>query len=298
MGTGENACSLAVMTYNIEMKRSDDGWADRTLSKVVETITTANPDVVGLQEDTDDWYAESSGILGWTKTNHLEGLETAGYTYTNFSSNGDDERLNIFYKADKFNYVTSGRKVFKNLESTVDAPDGVDMSRDSQGRMFSYVVLEDKDTGAVVLIVNTHLHWRKNSNDNGGSNENALVRQYEARILRKWLDDMAEDYPNQIVMGDMNDTPGDTPLLEYTNGEGGFMPAMDGALLKGDVGNTLVSTSNYVERQDYIFDHVLYRNIVATEYSVIDNKIDLVGDVYRYPSDHLPVYSEFICYAE
>lgn len=297
MGTSENACSLAVMTYNIEMKRSDDGWADRTLSKVVETITTANPDVVGLQEDSNDWYAESSGILGWTKTNHLEGLETAGYTSTNFSDN-KNERLNIFYKTDKFNYITSNRISFKDRASTVEAPEGVDMSRDGQGRMFSYVVLEDKTTGAVILVVNTHLHWRKDSEDNGASNENTLVRQYEARILRKWLDDMAEDYPNQIVMGDMNDTPGDTPLLEYTNGEGGFTHAMDGALLKGDVGNTLVSTSSYVDRQDYIFDHVLYRNIVAAEYSVIDNKIDLVGGEYRYPSDHLPVYSEFICYAE
>ena len=146
-----------------------------------------------------------------------------------------------------------------------------------------------------VLVVNTHLHYKANDNNIEYAEYDDSLRAAQAKLLNAWLDSMAEQYPNQVVMGDMNNNPA-TQTLE--NLSDGLEIARDDALLKGDVGGTLASTSSYVERQDYIFDHVLYRNIVATEYSVIDNKIDLVGDVYRYPSDHLPVYSEFICYAE
>ena len=284
--------SISVLSYNIEMKRSDDGWAGRTLSKVVETITAANPDVVALQEDTDDWYEEESGSF-WNKTytNHLEGLENAGYASTNFS--GDDERLNIFWKADKFSLETKGGYAYKNLANTVAAPDGADMSRDTQGRRFSYAVLED-NAGKKILVVNTHLHYRKDSTDESSTPENDAVRQYEARILRKWLDDMAAEYPNQIVVGDMNNTPTTATISEYTNGDEGFTSAMDGALIVADKDATLVSSSTYVDRNKYIFDYVLYRNVEAREYTVIENKIDEVNGVKRYPSDHLPVYAKFL----
>lgn len=291
------------MTYNIEMKRDDDGWADRDLDKVVETITTAAPDVVGLQEDTDDWYAESTN-WGLSKTNHLAGLETAGYTSTNFS-NSKYERLNIFYKSDKLRLIKSGRETFEELiegeYSYIEGPDGVDMSRDRQGRMFSYAIFEfldeeDNGTGETVLVVNTHLHWRRSSSEEGSSKENALVRQYESRVLRAWLDDMAQAYPTQVVMGDMNDTPGDPPLDEFTDGNGGFEDARVEALNKVDTGGTLASTSTYADRDTYVFDHILYRNMTAVKYSVIDNKVD--ANDTRYPSDHLPVISKFVCYAE
>lgn len=282
--------SISVLSYNIEMKRSDDGWADRTLSKVVETITAANPDVVALQEDTKEWYAEESN-WGLTKTNHLKGLENAGYASTNFD--GSDERLNIFWKANKFSYVTKGRYAYKDLVDTVVAPDGADMSRDNEGRRFSYVVLKD-NAGKEILVVNTHLHFRKDSDDENGTPENDAVRQYEARILRKWLDDMKTKYPNQIVVGDMNNTPTTATISEYTNGEEGFTSAMDGALIVADNDATLVSSSTYVDRDKYIFDYVLYRNVEAREYTVIENKIDEVNDVMRYPSDHLPVYAKFL----
>ena len=163
--------------------------------------------------------------------------------------------------------------------------------------MFSYVILEFLDaegngTGEKVLVVNTHLHY-------GSTKTNAtnfhLLREYEARILRAWLDDQAEQYPNQIVMGDMNahiTGRGATTLSEYTKNDG-LLQARNEALLKSDTGGTLTSSTSYTDRT-YVFDHILFRNMKAIEYSVIDNTVDNG----KYPSDHLPVISTFICYAE
>ena len=292
------------MTYNIEMKgsESDGGWQNRTLSKVVETITTADPDVVGLQEDTDDWYEEESGSF-WNKTytNHLEDLETAGYASTNFEGYGK-ERLNIYYKSSKFNKEAYGTMLYVELAKkagfTDVEPDYAEYHKadtQPQGRFFSWVVLTDKTTGVTVLVVNTHLHYKANDDNIEYAEYDDSLRAAQAKLLNAWLDSMAEQYPNQVVMGDMNNNP-ETPTLE--NLSDGLEIARDDALLKGDVGGTLASTTIYTRRDAEIFDHILYRNIEAIKYYVIDNMIDLVGGEYRYPSDHLPVYSEFICYAE
>lgn len=292
------------MTYNIEMKgsESDGGWQNRTLSKVVETITTADPDVVGLQEDTDDWYAEESGYL-WNKTytNHLEGLETAGYASTNFGGYGK-ERLNIYYKSSKFNKEAYGTMLYVELAKkagfTDVEPDYAEYHNadtQPQGRFFSWVVLTDKTTGVTVLVVNTHLHYKANDDNIEYAEYDDSLRAAQAKLLNAWLDSMAEQYPNQVVMGDMNNNPATQTLVNLSDG---LEIARDDAWYKGDVGGTLASTTIYTRRDPEIFDHILYRNIEAIKYYVIDNKIDLVDGEYRYPSDHLPVYSEFICYAE
>ena len=301
MGAGTNSCSLKVMTYNIEMKK-EDAWGGRNLSSTIASIVNATPDVVGLQEDDSNW--RDSG--------EYSALTANGYTQVKFSGNGS-ENLDIFYRADKFTLIESGQKFFKKLAegdySNVD-PKGADLSIDTsgdkeygwsyitgrdKGRMFSYVVLQDKNSGAVVLIVNTHLHYGDGTGSAEKYVDDNLVRDYQASLLNAWLDDMAAQYPNQIVMGDMNATPTTSTIKALSDG---LQSARDSARLKGDIGGTLCSTSDYVRRDEYVFDHVFYRNVTASYYSVINNIIDEVDGTLRYPSDHLPVVTQFICSAE
>ena len=290
------------MTYNIEMYREEDGWGGRNISAAISTIIDADPDVVGLQEDDDKW--RSSGQYAT--------LTGGGYSWVKFAGNGS-EYLDIFYKTDKFNKVTSGLEFYKKLAEGdykhVD-PKNADLSIDTsgdeegflwnkqdKGRMFSYVVLEDKATGAIILIVNTHLHYGDGTGSDAEYADDNLVRDYQARLLRAWLDDMAAQYPNQIVMGDMNATPTTSTISEYSMNNG-LSFAKNDALVKGDVGGTLCNSSTYTSRDKWVFDHVAYRNMVAAEYSVINNKTDEVNGEMRYPSDHLPVIAKFICVAE
>ena len=279
------------MTYNIRMPSvaKDEG---RDLAKAIDTIAAANPDIVGLQED------DSSLNVS---------VLTDSYYRLTGNGNGD-EYLDIFYKKEKFKECTvTGTVLYKNLakEYTEVSADGADLGLDEKGdfswelfdekgRFFRYAVLETAD-GIKVLVVNTHLHYGGTS---PADTKHHSVRVYQIRLLCKWLEKMESQYPNQIVLGDMNAFPADNSgktLAVFTDNSLSF--AKDNALLKADVGGTLV-TESFTARDDakYVFDHILYRNVQVLEYTVINNKNDV--DNTRYPSDHLPVISEFICYAE
>ena len=281
------------MSYNIRGK-NDGSWEGRTPAKVIETITDITPDIIGFQEDDADWE------------NYVAVLTGNGGSYYRLTGNDNgNEYLDIFYKKENFKECSvTGTVLYKKLakEYTNVSADGADLNRDKKGdfsvellgdkgRFFRYAVLETKD-GVKVLVVNTHLH-------NGDSDADDLVRVYQMKLLCAWLADMEEDYPNQIVIGDLNGTPSE---LGRTLSDGGLTHARDTALVKGDVGGTLINHDEnepdlfYKKRETWLYDYVLYKNVRALEYTVVDNKND--ANNTRYPSDHLPVIAKFICYAE
>ena len=280
------------MTYNIRMPQQAESEG-RDLSVAIATIKSANPDIIGLQEDDEGLEV------------YVSALDDSYYRLSG-NSNGS-EYLDIYYKKDKFSLYNNqtGTVYYKDLAKTftnVDA-NGAKISDDHAGtesgfinktyagRFLRYAVLQSKD-GVRILVVNTHLHYRKDSN--GPTDADKLLRVYQAKLLCAWLESMETDYPNQIVLGDLNHTPS---KLDSTFNDGGLTHARDTALVKGDVGATLVLQSTYADRDhDYVYDYILYKNVRAVAYTVIANKNDADGT--RYPSDHLPVISEFICYAE
>lgn len=303
---GLDASSITVMTYNLEYKNSDSsgGWEGRNPASAIGTIVTADPDVVGLQEDTADWDSSVAEL----KNN---GYKSVSSNYSSWKTWGNGWAKNdIYYKEDKFEIVNNfyGFMSFKDLdkEYTIEGYENVDMSIDVQGdaegwfsdvdigRTFSYVALKDKTSGKIILVVNTHLHYGDGtSSSDTNCDDDHILREYQSRLLAAWLEDQKATYSTQVVMGDMNahttSTNGKKVLSGYS--DSGLSFARDEALVKGDVGGTLDGT-DYTVRQNYIFDHVLYRNATAVEYTVIDNKVD--ADNTRYPSDHLPVYAKLI----
>ena len=280
------------MTYNIRMPQQAESEG-RDLSVAIATIKSANPDIIGLQEDDEGLEV------------YVSALDDSYYRLSG-NSNGS-EYLDIYYKKDKFSLYNNqtGTVYYKDLAKTftnVDA-NGAKISDDHAGtesgfinktyagRFLRYAVLQSKD-GVRILVVNTHLHYRKDSN--GPTDADKLLRVYQAKLLCAWLESMETDYPNQIVLGDLNQTPS---KFGSTFNDGGLTHARDIALVKGDVGATLVLQSTYADRDhDYVYDYILYKNVRAVAYTVIANKNDADGT--RYPSDHLPVIAEFICYAE
>ena len=261
--------SFTVMTYNINIDATNS-------ENVLNTVKDAAPDIVGFQEDSNNWK------------NILPALNDFGYNNVGGESN-NDEYLDIYYNSSKFTEVSDGALYYKNLKNTYsDVPlNGADLSLDQdsfsdyKGRYLRYVVLKDA-SGTEILVVNTHLHRGDNSA------EDRLLREYQARLLKAWLDDMAAQYPNQIVLGDINDTPSENSIIELTK-DGALSQARRSAFLKVDVGGTLADAEG---RKTYALDHVIYRveNMSALEYSVIDNAYN-----GTYPSDHLPVMAKFVC---
>jgi len=302
----EKQSYINVLSYNLEYK-GDDVWEGRNPANAVQTILDANPDVVGIQEDTEDW----NDYLAVLKNNGYANLAgNRQYNkYTNKFGNGWAFN-DIYYKTEKFTLVSSGWDSFKNLadDYTIEGYEGTDMSIDVQGdaegwfsdedigRTFSYAVLKDKTTGEVILFVNTHLHYGDGtSSSDSECDDDHLLREYQSRLLAAWLAEKAAQYPTQILTGDMNADVSSAKGKVVLNGysDSGLSFARDEALIAGDTGGTLDGT-DYTVRNKYVFDHVIYRNAEALEYTVINNKVDEVDGVMRYPSDHLPVYAKFV----
>ncbi len=284
-----------MITYNI--KSENEG---QKTENAYATLADKKPDVICLQED--------------KKTTH-NAIITKDADYKALNTGGNDDYYNaILYNSKKLTVVSNGIVKYsdvKNQYSDNSAVAAADFSMDREGRFFRWAILEFLDengngTGNKVLVVNTHLHYREGAknewpdyyDNNPNSTDNKAVRVAQVTILKLWLS--KQTLKKQIVVGDMNCHVTSNEFKTFTSGEGALDAARDDALLKGDIGGTL--TSNYKSRDNaenggYIFDHVLYSgdNVVAAEYRVIDNSYDCDPP---YPSDHLPVYSKFFCYAE
>ncbi len=273
-------CKITVMSYNIEVYDSKKGWDGRTPALALTTVINEAPDIIGFQEVNAEWNT----MLGNLASNN-------GYTRLKGSPTTDNfEKNEIFYKTDKFTMIEEGTKIYKTLASELNVPntESANQSKDTHGRAFHYVVLEQIETGKKILVVNTHLHY---GGTGDGHEEDDKVRRYEINTLLAWLKTKAAAYPNQLVMGDMNSHYKGTGQGSVNMGlftTAGYLRTSDLAAVKGDVGGTLATGADRSTRPQYIFDYILVKGNIATAYyTVVDNRID--NNNTSYPSDHLPV---------
>ena len=315
----EGAVSLSVMTYNIrtydegdiwdQMSGKNEGWEGRDPVLALETITELMPDVVGLQEDDSNLEAEYKNVPALANN----------YVLYNEGGNGN-ENNGIWVKKG----ITVHRKgtVYYKTEAA-KYPDeenitGADFTQDTkgdneEGRFFRWVLIEKN--GEKFLVVNTHLHFQAKGTSEAKDPVNKALRKAQATIIRLWLanSEEAAGCANRIVMGDMN-SQGDSQEMKYglDQGTGSLDLAANDAIIKGDVGGTLIENNatydhdgdkNTAEitnpnrfnvRQAWVYDHIFYsaETLTAYEFSVVDNYDE--GATTRYPSDHLPVVAKFI----
>ena len=269
-------CAITVMSYNIEVYDSKKGWEGRTPSKALATVIEESPDIVGFQEVNSPWNEMLDNFANGNGYTRLKGSPTTD----NFEKN------EIFFKTDKFTLIEEGTKIYKSLAAELNVPntESADNSRDTHGRAFHYAILEQKETGKKILVVNTHLHYNGTGD---GFEEDDKVRRYEINTLLAWLGTKAAAYPNQLVMGDMNshykgNKQGSVNMALFTTA--GYLRTSDLAATVGDVGGTLANS--HTTRPQYIFDYILVKGNIGTKYyTVVDNPID--GG--NYPSDHIPI---------
>ena len=282
------SANVSVMSYNVEIFHYDydDGWDGRDPQKVLNTALSNAPDVVGFQEVNAEWDSMLSTFATVGGYTRLTGEYTGRY---------DFEKNEIFYKTSKYNLITEGTQTFRQTAIDLGVPntEGANQSLDKVHRIFHYAVLQDKTSGKKILVVNTHLHFGATGS---GAQEHDKVRRYEIRTLLAWLQTQAANYPDQIVMGDMNS--------HYTSPNGGaesmnlffnsgYERTSATAEVTHNVGGTNVRAAHSI-REDWVFDYILTKgNLDATYYSVVDNPIDEGG---KYPSDHIPVLAKMILY--
>ena len=274
--------SFTVMSYNIEgYGHGGPGWDGRDPEMAMQTVRSASPDIVGFQEADDGWNESFSA------------LTSNGYTRLKGDAATDgSERMEIFYKTDKFTKVSEGTYKYKALATSlgVENTEGVSSSIDTHGRIFHYAVLREIATGKKVLFINTHLHY---GGTGEGHEEDDKMRRYEIRTLLAWIEDQNIDCDCTVIVGDMNSAysggQGKVNMALFT--DAGYEITRDSAKAKGDTGGTLANSRT--TRQHYVFDYVMAEGSAsAMSYTAIDNMIDSAGTTY--PSDHLPIMATFL----
>jgi len=173
---------LRVMSYNVRYDTDSDeqhAWSRRR-DRVVETISTTRPDIVGLQEPLE---------------RQLEYLDANLSEYSFFGVGREDgerggEFVPIGYRTDRFGLV--GQGAFW-LSETPEDPGSLGWDA-ACPRVTTWAVLEvdDSSSASPLTVFNTHFDHRS-----------ALARHRSAQVLRSRVADALATGP-VIVAGDLN----------------------------------------------------------------------------------------------
>lgn len=191
--------TLKIMSYNVQTGESIS--VKERAPKVIATILTFSPDVIGTQEINAYWIEamEENGFLDkYTMIGEPRDHKDSYVASNEYSA--------IFYKTDAFNLVDSGTYWLSDTPTEISRLDSCDYNR-----IMTYAVLERKSDGFKFLHVNTHLEWAHEDVDTN-------LLQTETML---WLtDDVLKENGDMPVYftGDFNepnDSDGFAAMIEW-----------------------------------------------------------------------------------
>lgn len=273
--------SFTVMTFNLRYDNPDDGpnaWPKRT-DIVAETIRTANPDIMGIQE----------GLIQqvrWIQENFPE--------YDSFGQGREGgekgEHMTVFYRKSRFRPLKTGEFW---LSDKPEQPGSMGWDA-ACTRMVTWVKLYDDVAQRELVAVNTHLDHR-----------GKIARQYGSEMIVKFVAALPKDLPI-VLTGDFNSLPsgmvhgtltGTQPLDDdirsplrdafYDNPrpvEKKKKGAVDAYWeVEPGTGHGFSGKPRPGGRIDWI--------LISKHLGAVSHTIHDVAYEGRYPSDHFPVYA-------
>lgn len=248
-----------VMTYNIRNSHAADGvnaWSKRR-DALAALIKKVNPDILGVQE---------------AYINQVKDLKARLNEYKYFGAgrnNGKNagEHSTIFFKEQKYIQLDGGNFW---LSTTPGIPGSKSWDA-ALTRICSWVKLQEKTTGKIFFVFNTHF-----------DHKGVQARNNSAELIRHFVDSLAGNNP-VMVIGDFNSTPKDLAYQTMTN-PGKYKVTFSDSYSSDmpdytDCGFNVSNT--HCNRIDYIFYSRQYTKSNYTLYN--DN-----NGTY-YPSDHLTI---------
>jgi endonuclease/exonuclease/phosphatase family metal-dependent hydrolase len=256
------AQSLRVMTFNVRFPNPEDGeniWENRK-DLLADTIRRYDPDVFGTQE----MYQSQGDYI-------VEQLPR--YKWLGIGRDGDHEgeHMGVFYKTDKFYPVESGN-FWLSETPTVPASESWNVSLP---RMVTWVRFRQAD-GEEFWFYNTHFPHRA---------EDGAARFEASKVIAA---DIAARVPSDarvILIGDFN-SAADSDVHELLTKD-----LQDAWLTAPSKKGTETTSSRWTgQTEGRRIDWILYRGSLRPLSAETVN-FQRRG---RYPSDHYPVYTEFV----
>lgn len=249
---------ISVMTYNIKWDNTNDtvnNWNDRK-EAMVDLLKHYQPNIIGMQEVV-------NGQLNYLVTN-----------LPNFSSIGvgrEDGK-----EKGEYSPILYDTKLFKVLKNSTfwlsDTPDKISVGWDAAlERICTYALFEELKTKKQFWVFNTHF-------DHIG----VKAREKSAELIVSKIKDLNVDNLPVVLMGDLNLTPDETPILylkdALTDGQ-----SITEKTFYGPTGtfNGFDQDRVLTNRIDYIF----VDSFNVLEYMHIDDRMEN----NKHISDHLPV---------
>ncbi|MFA9188201.1 endonuclease/exonuclease/phosphatase family protein [Flavobacterium sp. FBOR7N2.3] len=256
------AQNLKVMTYNIRLDVASDGensWSHRK-DYFNSQIQFYEPDVFGIQEATPNQVIDIATAL-------------PEYNYVGIGreEEGKGESSNIFYKKEHLKIHSSATFWLS------ETPNKISRGWDAAcNRVCTYALFEDQKNKQMFWVFNTHL-------DHMG--EEARTKGIEL-ILHKMKELNTKNYP-VIFMGDFNLEPSSERIIalkKVMNDTRDF--SENKPFGPSGTFNNFKHNEPVTLLLDYIF--ISQQNTFKVKkFAVLSDSKDL-----KYPSDHLPVYTE------
>ena len=249
---------ISVLTYNIKWDNTNDtvnNWKDRK-SAMVSLLKHYQPSIIGMQEVV-------NGQLNYLVTN-LPNFASIGVGREDGKEKGEYSPIL---------YDTQLLKVLKSSTFWLsDTPDKISVGWDAAlERICTYALFEDLKTKKQFWVFNTHF-------DHIG----VVAREKSAELIVSKMKDINVDNLPVVLMGDLNLTPDETPILylkdALTDGQ-----SITEKTFYGPTGtfNGFDQDRVLTNRIDYIF----VDSFNVLEYMHIDDRMEN----NKHISDHLPV---------
>ncbi|WP_339627669.1 endonuclease/exonuclease/phosphatase family protein [uncultured Maribacter sp.] len=249
---------ISVLTYNIKWDNTNDtvnNWNDRK-DAMVSLLKHYQPSIIGMQEVV-------NGQLNYLVTN-LPNFASIGVGREDGKEKGEYSPIL---------YDTQLLKVLKSSTFWLsDTPDKISVGWDAAlERICTYALFEDLKTKKQFWVFNTHF-------DHIG----VVAREKSAELIVSKMKDINVDNLPVVLMGDLNLTPDETPILylkdALTDGQ-----SITEKTFYGPTGtfNGFDQDRVLTNRIDYIF----VDSFNVLEYMHIDDRMEN----NKHISDHLPV---------
>ena len=252
------AQDFSIMSYNIKLdypKEGKNSWTNRK-PFFINQIKFYEPDVLGVQEAMPNQMKDMDSLL-------------VNYSFVGVGrDDGKDEGefSAIFYKTAKFNIVKS------NTFWLSETPEKVGMGWDAVcNRICTYVLLEDKISGKMFWVFNTHF-------DHVG----AEARKNSATLIIKKIKELNTENHPVVLTGDFNMESDHESIVHIKKTLKDSKDIADITFGPEGTYNGFHFDRPVTRRIDFAF---VSKDVHVNKYAVLSDNWDL-----QYPSDHMPVF--------